>query len=106
MSRDLSVMEPGRMAWPGLTPFRFDRTQDRGNGKNLCRHHPSIGEVNQGHARQSAPSVLGDMVDRSQHCANYGCRWPRPMLCEIHIGAEAMGPCGRANAEGTTALVK
>ena len=86
MSRDLSVMEPGRMAWPGLTPFRFDRTQDRGNGKNLCRHHPSIGEVNQGHARQSAPSVLGDMVDRSQHCANYGCRWPRPMLCEIHIG--------------------
>ncbi len=35
------------MAWPGLTPFRFDRTQDRGNGKNLCRHHPSIGEVNQ-----------------------------------------------------------
>jgi len=40
MSRDLSVMEPGRMAWPGLTPFRFDRTQDRGNGKNPCRHHP------------------------------------------------------------------
>jgi hypothetical protein len=32
------------MAWLGLTPFRFDRTQDRGNGKNLCRHHPSIGD--------------------------------------------------------------
>jgi hypothetical protein len=32
----------GKMAWRGLPPFRFDRTWDRGNGKNLCRHCPSI----------------------------------------------------------------
>jgi hypothetical protein len=24
----------------GLPPFAFGRTQDRGNGKNLCRPHP------------------------------------------------------------------
>jgi hypothetical protein len=30
------------MAWPDLTSFRFGRAQDRGNDKNLCRHHPDI----------------------------------------------------------------
>ena len=33
-------MVAGVRTWPDLPPFAFSRTQDRENGKNLCRSHP------------------------------------------------------------------
>jgi hypothetical protein len=35
------------MAWLDLTSFRFGRAQDRGNDKNLCRHHPDMLTISQ-----------------------------------------------------------
>jgi hypothetical protein len=55
------------MTWLDLTSFRFGRAQDRGNDKNLCRHHPDINDDRLILARFQR--LLSQVVERSQNRA-------------------------------------